>query len=164
MPRIWRARGLRPHQVRHFKPSTDPRFAAKVEDFVGLYVDPPAHAVVLSIDEKSQIEALDRTQSGLSMKKGCAGTMTHASQRNGTTTLFAALSVLDGTVIGQCMPRHRHQQFLRFLDAVERAVPAGKVIHVILDNYAAHKHVKVCRWLTCTRAGSATSPPPPAPG
>ena len=146
--RIWRAHGLRPHQVRSFKLSSDPKFAAKVEDIVGLYVDPPAHAVVLSIDEKSQIQALDRTQPGLPMKKGRAGTMTHDYKRNGTTTLFAAFNVLDGTVIGQCMQRHRHQEFLRFLNAVERAVPAGKVIHVILDNYAAHKHGKVRRWLT----------------
>ena len=146
--RIWRAHGLRPHQVRSFKLSTDPNFATKVEDIVGLYVDPPAHAVVLSIDEKSQIQALDRTQPGLPLKKGRAETMTHDYKRNGTTTLFAAFNVLDGTVIGQCMQRHRHQEFLRFLNAVEGAVPAGKVIHVILDNYAAHKHAKVRRWLT----------------
>ena len=146
--RIWRAHGLRPHQVRSFKLSPDPKFATKVEDIVGLYVDPPAHAVVLSIDEKSQIQALDRTQPGLPLKKGRAETMTHDYKRNGTTTLFAAFNVLDGTVIGQCMQRHRHQEFLRFLNAVEGAVPAGKVIHVILDNYAAHKHAKVRRWLT----------------
>jgi transposase len=146
--RIWRAHGLRPHQIRTFKLSSDPNFAAKVEDIVGLYVDPPAHAVVLSIDEKSQIQALDRTQPGLPMKKGRAGTMTHDYKRNGTTTLFAALDVLEGRVIGQCMQRHRHQEFIRFLNAVEGAVPAGKVIHVILDNYAAHKHAKVRRWLT----------------
>jgi hypothetical protein len=145
--RIWRAHDLRPHQVRSFKLSTDPKFAAKVEDIVGLYVDPPAHAVVLSIDEKSQIQALDRTQPGLPMKRGRAGTMTHDYKRNSTTTLFAAFNMLDGTVIGQCMQRHRHQEFLRFLNAVERTVPAGKVIHVILDNYAAHKHAKVRRWL-----------------
>ena len=144
--RIWRAHGLRPHQIRSFKLSTDPSFAAKVEDIVGLYVDPPAHAVVLSIDEKSQIQALDRTQPGLPMKKGRAGTMTHDYKRNGTTTLFAALNVLDGTVIGQCRQRHRHQEFIRFLNALETAVPAGKVIHVILDNYAAHKHAKVRHW------------------
>jgi transposase len=146
--RIWRVHGLRPHQVRSFKLSTDPHFAAKVEDIVGLYVDPPAHAVVLSIDAKSQIQALDRTQPGLPMKKGRAGTLTHDDKRNGTTTLFAAFNVLDGTVIGHCMQRHRHQEFIRFLNAVERAVPAGKMIHVILDNYAAHKHAKVRRWLT----------------
>jgi transposase len=146
--RIWRAHGLRPHQVRSFKLSTDPNFAAKVEDIVGLYVDPPAHAVVLSIDEKSQIQALDRSQPGLPMKPGRLGTMTHDYKRNGTTTLFASFNVLDGTVIGRCMQRHRHQEFIRFLNAVERAVPDGKVIHVILDNYAAHKHAKVRRWLT----------------
>lgn len=145
--RIWRAHGLRPHQVRSFKLSTDPKFAEKVEDVVGLYVDPPAHAVVISIDEKSQIQALDRTQPGLPMKPGRCGTMTHDYKRNGTTTLFAALNVLDGSVIGRCMQRHRHQEFLRFLGAIERAVPAGKVIHVVLDNYAAHKHVNVRQWL-----------------
>jgi transposase len=145
--RIWRAHGLRPHQVRSFKLSTDPRFAAKVEDIVGLYVDPPAHAVVLSIDEKSQIQALDRTQPGLPMKKGRAGTLTHDYKRHGTTTLFAALNVLDGSVIGRCMQRHRHQEFIRFLNAIERAVPAGKLIHVILDNYGAHKQAKVRQWL-----------------
>ena len=118
--RIWRAHGLRPHQVRRFKLSTDPKFAEKVEDIVGLYVDPPAHAVVLSIDEKSQIQALDRTQPGLPMKKGRAGTMTHDYKRHGTTTLFAALNVLDGSVIGRCMQRHRHQEFIRFLNAIER--------------------------------------------
>jgi transposase len=142
-----RAHGLRPHQVRSFKLSTDPNFAAKVEDIVGLYVDPPAHAVVLSIDEKSQIQALDRTQPGLPMKPGRLGTMTHDYKRNGTTTLFASFNVLDGTVIGRCMQRHRHQEFIRFLNAVERAVPDGKVIHVILDNYAAHKQAKVRKWL-----------------
>jgi transposase len=145
--RIWRAHGLRPHQVRNFKLSNDPRFAEKVEDVVGLYVDPPAHAVVLSLDEKSQIQALDRTQPGLPMKPGRLGTMTHDYKRHGTTTLFAALNVLDGTVIGRCMQRHRHQEFLRFLGAIERAVPAGKTIHVVLDNYAAHKHAKVKAWL-----------------
>jgi hypothetical protein len=117
--------------------------------FVGLYVDPPAHSLVLSVDEKSQIQALDRTQPGLPIKKGKAGTMTFDYRRNGTTTLFAALDVLEGTVIGQCMQRHRHhQEFIRFLNAIERAVPAGKVIHVILDNYATHKHPKVLRWLS----------------
>src|SRR5919106_727312 len=146
--RIWRAHGLRPHQVHGFKLSTDPRFADKLEDIVGLYVDPPAHAVVLSIDEKSQIQALGRTQPGLPMKPGRLGTMTHDYKRNGTTTLFAAFNVLEGTVIGHCMQRHRHQEFIRFLNALERAVPAGRVIHVILDNYATHKHPKVLRWLS----------------
>jgi transposase len=145
--RIWRSHGLQPHRVRHFKLSKDPQFAAKVRDIVGLYVDPPAHAVVLSVDEKSQIQALDRTQPGLPLKKGRAGTMTHDYKRYGTTTLFAALDVLDGKVIGHCMQRHRHQEFIRFLNAVETEVPAGKVIHAILDNHAAHKHPKVRAWL-----------------
>jgi transposase len=145
--RIWVAHGLQPHRVRTFKLSTDPAFASKLRDVVGLYVDPPAHAIVLSIDEKSQIQALDRTQPGLPMKKGRAGTMTHDYKRNGTTTLFAALNVLDGSVIGQCMQRHRHQEFIRFLNRIERDVPAGKLIHVVLDNYATHKHPKVRAWL-----------------
>jgi transposase len=144
---IWQAAGLAPHRVRRFKLSNDPAFAAKVEDVVGLYMDPPKHAIVLSVDEKSQIQALDRTQPGLPMKPGRLGTMTHDYKRHGTTTLFAALDVLDGTVIGQCMQRHRNQEFIRFLNGIERQVPAGKVIHVILDNYAAHKHPNVRRWL-----------------
>jgi transposase len=145
--RIWRAHGLQPHRVRQFKLSTDPNFTAKLRDVVGLYVDPPAHAIVLSVDEKSQIQALDRTQPGLPLKKGRAGTMTHDYKRHGTTTLFAALNVLDGTVIGRNMQRHRHQEFIRFLNAVEAEVPKAKAIHVILDNYAAHKHPKVRQWL-----------------
>jgi transposase len=145
--RIWTAHGLAPHRVQTFKLSTDPRFFEKFTDVVGLYVDPPAHAVVLSVDEKSQIQALDRTQPGLPMKKGRAGTMTHDYKRHGTTTLFAALNVLDGTVIGRCMQRHRHKEFIRFLNAIERAVPAGKLIHAIADNYATHKHPKVRAWL-----------------
>ena len=145
--RIWQGHRLQPHRIRTFKRSNDPAFAEKVEDIVGRYMDPPSHAVVLSIDEKSQIQALDRTQPGLPMKPGKCGTMTHDYKRNGTTTLFAALSVLDGAVIGRNMQRHRHQEFIRFLGAIERQVPAGKVIHVILDNYAAHKHPKVRAWL-----------------
>ena len=145
--RIGQGHRLQPHRIRTFKRSNDPAFAEKVEDIVGLYMDPPSHAVVLSIDEKSQIQALDRTQPGLPMKPGKCGTMTHDYKRNGTTTLFAALSVLDGAVIGRNMQRHRHQEFIRFLGAIERQVPAGKVIHVILDNYAAHKHPKVRAWL-----------------
>ena len=144
---IWRAAGLVPHRFRQFKLSNDPAFAAKVEDIVGLYVDPPDHAVVLSIDEKSQIQALDRTQPGLPMKSGRLGTMTHDYKRNGTTTLFAALNVLDGTVIGQNMQRHTHQQFIKFLNTIERQVPADKAVHVVLDNYATHKHPKVLAWL-----------------
>ena len=145
--RIWRRHGLQPHRVRQFKLSNDPQFAAKVRDIVGLYVNPPAHAVVLSLDEKSQIQALDRTQPGLPLKKGRCGTMTHDYKRNGNTTLFAALNVLDDRVVGRCMQRHRHQEFVRFLNAVEASVPAGKLIHLILDNYAVHKHPKVIEWL-----------------
>lgn len=144
--RIWRAHGLQPHRVRQFKLSNDPDFVEKLRDVVGLYVDPPAHAIVLSFDEKSQIQALDRTQPGLPLKKGRAGTMTHDYKRNGTTTLFAALNILDGTVIGRNMQRHRHQEFIRFLNTIEHQVPTGKSVHVILDNYAAHKHPKVREW------------------
>src|SRR6187402_1938796 len=146
--RIWRAHGLQPHRVKQFKLSTDPQFVDKLRDIVGLYVDPPAHAVVLSVDEKSQIQALDRTQPGLPMKKGRAGTMTHDYKRNGTTTLFAALNVLDGTVISRNMTRHRHQEFIRFLNDVDVKVPKRKAIHAIVDNYATHKHPEVRKWLT----------------
>jgi transposase len=145
--RIWIGQGLQPHRVRSFKISNDPRFADKLKDVVGLYVDPPAHAVVLSIDEKSQIQALDRTQPGLPMKKGRCATMTHDYKRHGTTTLFAALDILEGKVIGRCMQRHRHQEFIRFLNAIEREVAADKTVHVVLDNYATHKHPKVTAWL-----------------
>ena len=145
--RIWKAHRLQPHRIRTFKRSNDPVFAEKVEDIVGLYMDPPAHAVVLSIDEKSQIQALDRSQPGLPLKPGKCATWTHDYKRHGTTTLFAALDILDGTVIGRNMQRHRHQEFIRFLNAVERQVPLGKRVHVILDNYAAHKHPKVQAWL-----------------
>jgi transposase len=145
--RIWAAHDLQPHRLRTFKRSRDPEFLAKLEDIVGLYMAPPRHAVVLSVDEKSQIQALDRTQPGLPLKPGKAGTMTHDYVRHGTTTLFAALNVLDGTVIGRCMQRHRHQEFIRFLNAVEAAVPAGRLVHAILDNYGSHKHPKVRAWL-----------------
>ena len=145
--RIWRSHGLQPHRSRQFKLSNDPKFADKLSDIVGLYVNPPDHAVVLSIDEKSQIQALDRTQPGLPMKKGRCGTMTHDYIRHGTTTLFAALNVLDGSVIGRCMQRHRHEEFIRFLNVTDGAVPAGKAIHAIVDNYATHKHPKVRAWL-----------------
>src|SRR5580693_8745298 len=145
--RILEAHQLAPHRIRTFKLSNDPKFADKLKDIVGLYVDPPAHAVVLSIDEKSQIQALDRTQPGLPLKPGKAGTLTHDYKRHGTTTLFAALDVLEGTVLGRCMQRHRHQEFIRFLNAIEAAVPAGKIVHAIADNYAAHKHPKVRAWL-----------------
>jgi len=145
--RIWEANHLQPHRVRTFKASTDPAFAEKVEDVVGLYMNPPVHAVVVSIDEKSQIQALDRTQPGLPLKPGKCGTMTHDYKRNGTTTLFAALNILDGTVVGRCMPSHTHKEFIKFLNAVERAVRAGRIIHAIADNYATHKHPKVKQWL-----------------
>jgi hypothetical protein len=140
---LWEAHRLQPHRIRTFKRSNDPHFVEKVENIVGLYMDPPKQAVVVSIDKKSQIQALDRTQPGLPLKPGKCGTMTHVYKRNGTTTLFAALNLLDGTVIGRGMRRHRHQEFIRFLSTVERAVPAGKVVHAIVDNYAAHKQPKV---------------------
>ncbi len=145
--RIWAGQGLQPHRMRTFKISNDPKFADKLKDVIGLYVNPPAHAVVLSIDEKSQIQALDRTQPGLPMKTGRGATLTHDYKRNGTTTLFAALNVLEGKVIGRCMQRHRHQEFIGFLNAVEREVPTDTAVHVILDNYATHKHPKVTAWL-----------------
>ena len=157
--RIWRTHGLQPHRVRQFKLSRDRQFVDKLRDIVGLgarpradrrpdpWVDPPAHAVVLSVDEKSQIQALDRTQPGLPMKKGRCATMTHDYKRHGTTTLFAALNILEGQIIGRCMQRHRHQEFIRFLNTIEAAIPAGKMIHVVLDNYATHKHARVRAWL-----------------
>ena len=146
--RIWAEYGLKPHLVSTFKVSNDPRFSEKVEDVVvGLYLNPPDKALVLSVDEKSQVQALDRTQPGLPMKKGRAGTMTHDYKRNGTTTLFAALNVLDGTVIGQCMKRYRHQEFLRFLRKIDRETSKRLDIHLIVDNYATHKHANVKEWL-----------------
>src|SRR5262247_3048394 len=149
--RIWVAHGLQPHRVRRFKLSQDPAFAAKLRDVVGLYLDPPAHSLVLSVDEKSQIQALDRTQPGLPMKKGRAGTMTHDYIRHGTTTLFAALNVLDGKVIGRNMQRHRHQEFLKFLKAIDRSIPPHFDIHCIADNYSTHKHGAVKAWLARNR-------------
>jgi transposase len=145
--RILEAHQLAPHRIRTFKLSNDPKFAHKLKDIIGLYVDPPAHAVVLSVDEKSQIQALDRSQPGLPMKPGRAGTMTHDYKRHGTTTLFAALNVLDGTIIGRNMKHHRHQEFIRFLNTVEAQVPKRKAIHAIVDNYATHKHPEVREWL-----------------
>lgn len=145
--RIWSRHGLKPHLSRTFKVSNDPLFAEKVEDIVGLYLNPPEHALVLSLDEKSQVQALDRTQPGLPLKKGRAGTMTHDYKRNGTTTLFAALNVLDGKVIGTCMPRHRHQEWLKFLRLIDKQTPDDKEIHIIVDNYSAHKHPAVQRWM-----------------
>jgi transposase len=144
--RIWRAHGLKPHRLHTFKLSNDPRFAEKLEDVVGLYLNPPEHALVLSLDEKSQIQALDRTQPGLPMKKGRAQTMTHDYKRYGTTTLFAALNTLDGTVMATCMERHRHQEWLRFLRLIDRQTPQEKQLHLIVDNYATHKHPDVLRW------------------
>ena len=141
--KIWAARGLKPHRVETFKLSNDPRFEEKLVDVVGLYLNPPEHAIVLCMDEKSQIQALDRTQPSLPIKPGRAGTMTHDYKRNGTTTLFAALDVLTGSVIGQCLPRHRHVEFLTFLRTIDRQVPKGLQIHLILDNYATHKHPNV---------------------
>ena len=145
--RIWSAHGLKPHLVKTFKLSRDPNFAAKVQDVVGLYLDPPDKALVLSLDEKSQIQALDRTQPGLPMKKGRAGTWTHDYKRHGVTTLFAALDVATGKVIGQCMKRHRHQEWLKFLRTIERGTPKGLDLHLIADNYATHKHPTVRAWL-----------------
>jgi transposase len=145
--RHWRANGLKPHRVRGFKVSRDPQFVEKLEDLVGLYMSPPEHALVLCCDEKSQVQALDRTQPGLPLKKGRAQTMTHDYKRNGTTTLFAALNVLDGQVIAQCQPRHRHTEWVKFLRQIDRETPADKTIHLIADNYATHKHPTVQRWL-----------------
>ena len=145
--RIWKAHGLKPHRIRYFKLSTDPKFVEKLRDVVGLYVAPPERAIVFSFDEKSQIQALDRTQPGLPLKKGRAGTMTHDYKRHGTTTLFAALDVATGEVIHQCLPRHRHQEFLRFLSTVEKRSDPALELHFILDNYATHKHAKVKAWL-----------------
>lgn len=145
--RHWQANGLKPHIVRGFKVSRDPKFAEKLEDIVALYMSPPEHALVLCCDEKSQVQALDRTQPGLPMKKGRAQTMTHDYKRNGTTTLFAALNVLDGKVIGQCQQRHTHAEWLRFLRKIDRDTPKGKTLHLIADNYATHKHPAVQEWL-----------------
>ena len=145
--RIWHAHGLKPHLVKTFKLSRDPAFTEKLEDIVGLYLNPPEHAIVLCADEKSQIQALDRTQPGLPIKKGRCGTMTHDYKRNGTATLFAALDALEGQVISMCDDRHRHQEWLKFLRGIDYVVPGGKQIHMIVDNYATHKHPKVQRWL-----------------
>lgn len=145
--RTWAAHGLKPHRVESFKLSRDPRFASKLEDVVGLHLNPPEHAIVLSCDEKSQIQALDRTQPRLSMKPGRAGTMTHDYKRNGTTPLFAALNTLDGSVIGLCQQAHRHQEWIKFLRFIDLSTPADKQLHLIVDNYATHKHPRVERWL-----------------
>ena len=145
--RVWRAHGLKPHLTRTFKVSNDPRFVEKVVDVVGLYLDPPDHALVLCVDEKSQIQALDRTQPSLPMYPGRCGTMTHDYKRNGTTTLFAALDVAAGRLIGTCMPRHRHQEWIKFLKQIEAETPSDLDLHLIVDNYATHKHPKVKSWL-----------------
>jgi len=145
--RIWDAHGLQPHRTRTFKLSKDPHFVEKLTDVVGLYLNPPDKALVLAVDEKSEIQALDRTQPGLPMTKGRCGTFTHDYKRNGTTTLFAALNVLEGTVIGECMARHRHQEFLRFLRTVDRETPPELDLHLIVDNYGTHKHPRVKAWL-----------------
>jgi transposase len=146
--RIWDARGLKPHRVETFKLSNDPLFEDKLIDVVGLYLNPPTKAVVLCMDEKSQIQALDRTQPSLPMIKGRAGTMTHDYKRNGTTTLFAALDVATGKVFGQCLPKHRHEEFVVFLRAIDKAIPKGLQVHLILDNYQTHKHPDTLAWLS----------------
>jgi transposase len=145
--RIWKQHNLKPHLVKTFKLSRDKHFVEKLQDVVGLYLNPPDKALVLCVDEKSQIQALDRTQPSLPMKKGRCGTMTHDYKRNGTTTLFAALNMLDGKVIGDCMPRHRHQEFIRFLKHIDAQTPAGLDLHLIVDNYGTHKHPRVTSWL-----------------
>jgi len=145
--RHWQANGLKPHLVRGFKISRDPKFVEKLEDIVGLYMSPPEHALVLCCDEKSQVQALDRTQPGLPLKKGRAQTMTHDYKRHGTTTLFAALNVLDGTVIGQCQQRHTHAEWLKFLKKIDLQTPKDKTLHLVADNYATHKHPAVQEWL-----------------
>ncbi len=145
--RIWEAHGLQPHRTKRFKLSKDPQFTEKLTDVVGLYLNPPEKAVILCVDEKSQIQALQRTQPGLPMKKGRCGTITHDYKRHGTTTLFAALNVLEGTVIGECLPRHRHQEFLRFLKRLDREFPEELALHMILDNYGTHKQSTVRGWL-----------------
>jgi len=145
--RVWRDSGLKPHLVVYFKVSNDPHFVEKLVDVVGLYLEPPEHALVLSVDEKSQIQALDRTQPGLPLKRGRCGTMTHDYQRHGTTTLFAALEVAEGRLIGTCLPRHRHQEWLRFLKLIDAETPPDLDLHLIVDNYATHKHPKVQAWL-----------------
>jgi len=144
---IWRSHNLKPHRTKTFKLSRDPRFLEKLIDVVGLYLNPPQQALVLCVDEKTQIQALDRTQPGLPLKKGRCGTMTHDYKRNGTTTLFAALEILQGKVIGQCYERHRHQEFLRFLRRLDQGFPGTMSLHLVMDNYGTHNHPKVHAWL-----------------
>lgn len=145
--RVWKANGLKPHRVKTFKVSNDKHFIEKMTDVVGLYLNPPEHALVLCADEKTSIQALDRTQPGLPIKKGRCGTMTHDYKRNGTTTLFAALEVAEGRLIGTCMKKHRHQEWLKFLRLIDRQTPANMDLHLIVDNYATHKHANVKKWL-----------------
>ena len=145
---IWQAHNLKPHRVETFKLSRDPRFLEKMTDVIGLYLNPPEKAIVLCVDEKSQIQALDRTQPGLPIKKGRCGTMTHDYKRNGTTTLFAALEILEGKVIGQCYPRHRNQEFLKFLRMIDKEFPGKVPLHLVMDNYGTHKHANIRAWLT----------------
>jgi transposase len=162
--RHWRSHGLKPHLVETFKVSRDPRFVEKLEDIVGLYMSPPAHAIVLCCDEKSQIQALDRTQPGLPLKKGRAATMTHEYKRHGTTTLFAALNILDDSIISRCEQRHRHVEWLDFLRQIDRETPKEKSLHLICDNYATHKHPKVKEWLRSIHASRFISRPLPLHG
>ena len=162
--RVWQSHGLKPHLIRTFKVSNDPRFEEKLHDVVGLYLNPPENAVVFSVDEKSSVQALDRTQPGLPIKKGRCGTMTHDYKRHGTTTLFAALDVATGAVIGESYRRHRHQEVLRFLKKVEKAVPKEQELHIILDNYATHKHEEVLQWIERGSASFCISFPRVHPG
>ena len=162
--RVWAARGLKPHLVETFKLSNDPKFEEKLIDVVGLYLNPPEKAIVLCMDEKSSVQALDRTQPSLPMKQGRAQTMTHDYKRHGTATLFAALDVLTGKVIGQCLPRHRHTEFLKFLRTIDGEIPDELAVHLICDNYATHKHQSVRAWLDKHRGSSCTSPRPPRRG
>ncbi len=146
--RVWEAHGLQPHRIKTFKLSKDKHFVEKLTDVVGLYLNPPDKALILCVDEKSQIQALDRTQPGLPMKKGRCGTMTHDYKRNGTTCLFAALNMLDGTIIGTCYPRHRHEEFLKFIQTIDRSTPPRRDLHLILDNYGTHTHPIIKDWLS----------------
>jgi len=155
--RVWSARGLKRHLVKTFKLSNDPHFEEKLIDVVGLYLNPPEQAIVLCVDEKSSVQALDRSQPSLPMIKGRAATMTHDYKRNGTTTLFAALDVLTGTVIGSCLSKHRHPEFLQFLNVIDGEVPDGLHVHLILDNYSTQKHANVQAWLGNTLVSNCTS-------
>src|SRR5467141_2717750 len=157
---VWQSHNLKPHRVKTFKLSRDPKFLEKMTDVVGLYLNPPQQALVLCVDEKSQIQALGRTQPGLPIKKGRCGTITHDYKRNGTTTLFAALETLEGKVVGECYERHRHQEFLKFLRRLNTAFPGDVPLHLIMDNYGTHKHAKVKAWLKRNPVSCLTSFPP----